>query len=570
MYQNTINALPDEFPWKWVLLYVILRGLGSFMSDIRDCIFIKVQNYATKSIGLTTFEHVQNLSLSFHLSRNTGALLRTMDRGKSAITTLLSTLGFVIGPTIFEIILTCGVLIFSYGGWYALMTLVALIGYMVWTFAFTEWRTKFRRELNNMENESSNTALDSLLNFETVRYFTAEKNEVKRYENALDKYFDVSVTSQYTLSILNAGQMVIIALGLMANMLLASHQIKEGKLSVGDLVAINAYVLQLYAPLGWLGTSYRMIVSSFTDMESLFDLLEEKPDVSDKPDAETLRIDRGTAQIEFKNVSFTYPSRSNDKQRKKTSGPTLQNVSFTIPAGKTLAVVGHSGSGKTTIARLLCRFYDPDSGSVSINGMDLTNVTQRSLRREIGVVPQDTVLFNDTIYFNIEFGMIDKVSTTRMTVEEAAKQAEIHDFVMSTADGYQTKVGERGLRLSGGEKQRVAIARTILKDPSILLLDEATSALDSKTEKEIQASLMEVAKGRTTLIVAHRLSTIVDSDEIIVMKKGEIIERGNHSELLGLNGEYKQMWEIQAKEAAKILSETTPENASKEELVDVS
>jgi len=548
LYRNAIDSLPLEFPIKMLLLYGLLRLIGGSLKDIRDTIFIAVDNNAARAISVDVFKHLQYLSLGFHLNRNTGALLKTVDRGKNAISSMLSTLGFTIIPTLVEVLMTCGFMFGTFGGYYAVITFFTIFTYVAFTLAVTEWRSKFRRAYNDKDNEASNTAVDSLLNFETVKYFTAEDHEIGRYHKALTEFFEVTVKTQYSLTFLDMGQILIITLGLTRAMILAASQVKNGILTIGDLVAVNAYIIQLYTPLNWLGTSYRLIINSFTDMEKLFDLINEKPDVKDADPPRELVVAGG--EIEFKNVSFTYQSRGDPK---KNNGvplePILKNVSFKILAGKTLAVVGLSGSGKTTIARLLCRFYDPQSGFISVDGQDITTVTQKSLRRKIGVVPQDTVLFNDTIYYNIAYGSISKdKEEVSMSVEQAAKEANIEKFIMSTPDKYATKVGERGLRLSGGEKQRVAIARTILKDPQILILDEATSALDSQTEKEIQTSLMQVSKGRTTLIIAHRLSTVIDADEIIVLKRGQILERGNHRELLNSHGEYYNLWEMQSKE----------------------
>eukprot|EP01117_Protostelium_nocturnum_P015796 TRINITY_DN6156_c0_g1_i2.p1 TRINITY_DN6156_c0_g1~~TRINITY_DN6156_c0_g1_i2.p1 ORF type:complete len:544 (+),score=135.17 TRINITY_DN6156_c0_g1_i2:367-1998(+) len=500
------------------------------------------------------------LSLSFHLTRNTGSLLRIMDRGKNAITTVLETIGFTLLPSFIEIFLTCIVLITNFGSGFAIVTFLTVVAYSLFTFFITQWRTKYRKAMNAKDNETSDAALDSLLNFETVKYFTAEAHETGRYSKAMNEYFEAGLKTQYSMALLNMGQNFWVNLGTGLCLAMAVYRVNKGTLSVGDVVAIVAYVSQVYAPLSRLGTSYRMITNAFTDIEKLFDLLAEKPDVQDFENARDLLITKG-GTVEFRDVFFSYPSRSNPTATKTESftsdklEPTIRGVSFVIPAGKTLAVVGHSGSGKTTISRLLCRFYDVQSGSITIDGQDLRDVNQTSIRRHIGVVPQDTVLFNDTIEYNIYYGRISRPDEdVTMTVQQAAKEAQLHDFVMSTPNGYKTIVGERGLRLSGGEKQRVAIARTILKDPHILILDEATSALDSITEKEIQGSLMQVSKGRTTLIVAHRLSTIVDADEILVLDKGEAVERGSHHQLIAMDGAYKKLWDIQAREARKVFS----------------
>lgn len=472
--------------------------------------------------------------MRFHLDRRTGGLSRAIERGTRALQQIIGLFAFNIAPTLFEIILVCGYLAFAYPVKYVLVILVAMVSYIAFTLLFTEWRTQFRREMVNQEARATTIGVDSLLNFETVKYFGNEKYEADRYNDALMKYMGAAVKSQTTLGLLNGGQLLVRVLCQMAILILAVDDYAAGQLTTGEVVMLNTFMLQLFIPLGFLGSSYRMIRQSLIDMEFLFQLLDLTPEIRDKDDARPLVTDEG--KVTFADISFSYEG----------NHPILRNVSFTIGEGKTVAVVGPSGAGKSTLSRLLYRFYEPQQGKVLIDDQDISHVTQTSLRAAVGIVPQDTVLFNDTIAYNIRYG---KPDATDEEVEEAARNASIHEFIDSLPNGYKTRVGERGLKLSGGEKQRVAIARTVLKNPSILVLDEATSALDIRTEREIQAALLEVSRNRTTLVIAHRLSTIVNADEILVLDKGEIIERGTHNELVISNGMYAEMWRRQ-KEAA--------------------
>ncbi|HYN38832.1 MAG TPA: ABC transporter ATP-binding protein/permease, partial [Rhodospirillales bacterium] len=509
------------------IAYGVARMLSQAFGELRDAVFAKVAQRAIRTAGLKTFEHLHALSLRFHLDRRTGAVSRAIERGTKGIDFLLSFMLFNILPTLLEILLVCGILWALFGVWYALVTFVCIAGYIVFTVTVTEWRTKFRRQMNETDSEAHTKAIDSLLNFETVKYFGNEAHEGRRFDSALRRYETAAVRSKVTLSLLNIGQGSIIAVGLISLMLMAARDVADGTMTLGDFVMVNSYLIQLYLPLNFLGFVYREIRQSLTDMEQMFQLLQQGPEIGDAAGAPALRVNGGG--IIFDDVTFAY-------DRRRT---VLDRVSFVVPAGQTLAIVGPSGSGKSTISRLLYRFYDVTGGAVRIDGQDVRGVTQASVRAAIGIVPQDTVLFNDTIFYNIAYG---RPGATEVEVEQAARLARIHDFVSALPDGYRTMVGERGLKLSGGEKQRVAIARTILKGPAILLFDEATSALDTQTEKEIQASLREVSAGRTTLIIAHRLSTVVDADQIVVLEAGRIVERGRHTELLALGGPYAAMW----------------------------
>jgi ABC-type transport system involved in Fe-S cluster assembly fused permease/ATPase subunit len=546
LYKEAVDALTQHadaalvLPVGLILAYGLVRVLSQVFGELRDAVFAKVAQRAIRQAGIKTFQHLHALSLRFHLDRKTGGVSRAIERGTRGIDFLLSFMLFNILPTILEVLLVCGILWNLYDAWYALVTFVAVAGYVAWTLAVTEWRMKFRREMNESDSDAQTKAVDSLLNFETVKYFGNEAHEAARFDRALATYERAAVKNNVTLSMLNVGQGGIIAVGLTIVMLMAGNGVANGTMTVGDFVLVNAYLIQLYLPLNFLGYVYREIKRSLTDMEEMFRLLAVRQDVNDKPGAPPLAVSGG--EIEFRNVSFRYDPRR----------PVIRGISFRVPPGKTVAIVGASGAGKSTISRLLFRFYDVTEGAVLIDGQDIRDVTQQSLRAAIGIVPQDTVLFNDTVYYNIAYG---NPKATPAQIEAAAKLARIHDFVMELPDGYQSMVGERGLKLSGGEKQRVAIARTILKNPRILLFDEATSSLDSHTEKEIQVSLREVSADRTTLVIAHRLSTVIHADEIIVMHEGEIAERGRHATLLALNGRYASLWRRQqeAEEAREIL-----------------
>jgi ATP-binding cassette subfamily B protein len=529
-------------PVGFIVAYGAARILQQAFGELRDYIFINVSQHAQRHLALATFRHLHQLSLAFHLDRQTGGLSRVIERGTRAIQTILSFMLFNIIPTLLEILLVTGILFKTFGWNYALITFSTVTIYILFTFKITNWRTKFRRTMNERDTEANTKAIDSLLNFETVKYFGNEEHEYRRYDHSLEQYQYEAIKSQASLSLLNIGQGTIVGLGLIAIMWLAAQGTMAGKMTVGDFVLVNTLLLQLFLPLGFLGFVYREVTQGLVDMEKMVELLHANAEVKDAPDAQVLIAK--TWSVEFENVNFSY-------------GPDrviLENVSFKIPDGHTIAVVGPSGSGKSTIARLLFRFYDVNGGTIKIGDKNVKDVTQKSLRESIGVVPQDTVLFNDSIGYNIQYG---RPSATEEEVVKAAKLSQIHDFVVSLPKKYLTPVGERGLKLSGGEKQRVAIARTVLKNPSILIFDEATSALDSSTEKEIQASLKEVSRNRTTLVIAHRLSTVVDADEILVLKKGKIVERGRHAELLALQGEYASMWRKQqeAKEIEEKLNQ---------------
>jgi len=538
-YKHAVDALSLStaiaVPIGLVVAYGLARIGAQGFGELRDAIFAKVEQNAVRQVGLATFRHLHRLSLRFHLERQTGGLSRSVERGIRAVEFLLSFMLFNMLPTVFEILLVCGILWHLYDGSLAAVTFATVILYVAYTFAITDWRIKYRREMNDRDSEAHTKAIDSLLNFETVKYFANEDHEARRFDMALKAYEGAAVKSQMTLSLLNVGQGAIIALGLVGVMLLAAFGVEQGRMSVGDFVLVNAYLVQLYMPLNVLGVVYRNIKQSLTDLERMFGLLDLAPEIADREGAPVLAVTAG--EIVFDDVHFHYDPRR----------PILKGVSFRVPPGGSVAIVGPSGAGKSTIARLLFRFYDVDQGAIRIDGQDLRAVTQESLRRAIGVVPQDTVLFNDSIFYNIDYG---RPGASREEVAEAARAARIHDFIESLPDGYRSTVGERGLKLSGGEKQRVAIARVILKSPPVLVFDEATSALDTKTERAIQASLKEVSENRTTLTIAHRLSTIVDAGEILVLEGGEIVERGRHPDLLAKGGVYAQMWARQQEAAA--------------------
>ena len=517
-------------PAALLVAYGLLRLSATLFAELRDLVFAKATEGASRSISLQVFRHLHGLSLRFHLERQTGGMTRDIERGTRAVHSLISYSLYSIVPTLIEVTLVLSLLAVKFDVWFAWITVIALVFYITFTIVVTEWRTQFRKKMNEMDSTAHSRAIDSLLNYETVKYFNNEEFEAKRYDDNLERYRRAAIKSQTTLSLLNAGQQLIIAAGLVAMLWRATQGVVDGRMTLGDLVMVNAFMIQLYIPLGFLGVLYREIKQSLTDLEKMFSLMEREREIADLPGAPPLAV-RG-ADLRFDHVFFAYdPAR-----------PILQDISFAIPAGKTVAVVGPSGSGKSTLARLLFRFYDVQQGRILIDGQDIKQVTQASVRQAIGIVPQDTVLFNDTVAYNIAYG---QPGASQAQVEEAARAAHIHDFISATPKGYDTMVGERGLKLSGGEKQRVAIARTLLKNPPILIFDEATSALDSANERAIQAELQSVAQNKTTLVIAHRLSTVVDAHEILVMDAGRIIERGTHAELLAADGRYAAMWALQ-------------------------
>jgi ABC-type transport system involved in Fe-S cluster assembly fused permease/ATPase subunit len=516
-----------------VVGYGVLRLLSTLFGELRDAVFANVTQRAIRRVALKVFEHLHSLSLRFHLDRQTGGVSRDIERGTRGIGFLLNFTLFNILPTLLEIGLVAAILLKKYSAWFAVITFITLIIYIAFTLFITEWRMVVRRTMNDLDSKANTRAIDSLLNYETVKYFGNEQYESDRYDHHMAHWETAAVRNQTSLALLNSVQSVIIAIGITILMLLAADQVAQGKMTVGDLVLVNVFMIQLYMPLHFLGFVYREIRNALADMEKMFSLLDEHREIADSPDAAALQV--GNAEVRFEHVSFAYAP---DRQ-------ILHDVSFSIPAGHKVAVVGSSGAGKSTLSRLLFRFYDVQQGNILVNGQDIRGVTQRSLRAAIGIVPQDTVLFNDTIYYNIAYGRPD---ATREEIISAAQTAHIHDFIESLPLGYESMVGERGLKLSGGEKQRVAIARAILKNPAILIFDEATSALDSKSEKAIQAELRLIAQNRTTLVIAHRLSTVVDADQILVMDKGRIAERGTHRELLAHNKLYAQMWNLQKQE----------------------
>ncbi len=518
-------------PLGLLVAYGLLRLSTSLFTELRELVFAKATQGAARSIALKTFEHLHALSLRFHLERQTGGMTRDIERGVRGIESLISYSLYSIIPTLIEVTLVLTILAVKFDVWFAIITLSALALYITFTVLVTEWRTKFRKEANEFDSAAHTKAVDSLLNYETVKYFNNEPFEAKRYDESLEMLRKARLKSQTTLSMLNTGQQLIIAVALVGMLWRATQGVVEGRMTLGDLVMVNAFMIQLYIPLNFLGVIYREIKQSLTDLDKMFVLMEREREVADSPDAKVLQL-QSSPSVKFDNVNFAY----------EASRPILHGVSFEIPAGKTVAVVGASGSGKSTLARLLYRFYDIQAGSIQINGQDLRQLTQTSLRSSIGIVPQDTVLFNDTVEYNIAYG---KPGSTPEQVREAARAARIHDFIASTPLGYGTMVGERGLKLSGGEKQRVAIARTLLKNPPILIFDEATSALDTTNERAIQAELQGVSANKTTLVIAHRLSTVVDAHEILVLDAGRILERGTHAQLLEQQGRYAAMWALQ-------------------------
>jgi ATP-binding cassette, subfamily B, heavy metal transporter len=537
LYRHAVDALAPAktallggavaIPAAAIVAYAFARVMSQGFTELRDAVFARVGQRAVRQLALAAFRHVLTLSLRFHLERRTGGLARAIERGVAGIDFLLTFLLFNIVPTVIEILLVCTILWRLFGWRYAAATLATVLGFAAFTFALTDWRVRFRREMNERNTEANTKAVDGMLNFETVKYFANEEHEASRYDGALRAYEHAAVKSATALAALNLGQGLIAAAGSAALLLMAARDVAVARMTIGDFVMINAYLIQLSLPLNFLGVVYRNIKQSLTDLEQMMALLAIEPEIRDQPGAPALRVGQG--MLALRGVDFRYDPRR----------PLLSGIDFTVPAGATVALVGPSGAGKSTIARLIFRFWDVDSGAVEIDGEDIRGVTQESLRRAIGVVPQDTVLFNDTILYNIGYG---GPGASRAEIEAAARLARIHDFVASLPEGYETIVGERGLKLSGGERQRVAIARVILKAPRVLICDEATSALDTKTEREIQASLAEVAAGRTTLVIAHRLSTVVDADLILVLEGGRIVERGDHRTLLRRRGVYAAMW----------------------------
>ena len=542
LYREAVNLLSGEkggaavLPVALLVAYGGARVLQVFFVGLREALFAKVVQRAMRQAGLRTFRHLHALSLRYHLERQTGGLSRVIERGIKGIETLLDYMLFSIAPTIIEILLVCAVLWRLLDAWFAVVTFVTIVGYIVFTVAVTSWRIKFQREMVARDTEANSKAVDSLLNYETVKYFGNEEHEARRFDTALQAYERAAVHSTVSLSGLNIGQGAIIAIGLVIVMYMAGRGVVDKTMTVGDFVLVNTYLIQLYLPLNFLGFTYRNVRQGLINMADMFKLMDVEQEVLDRPGAPDLAVVAG--ELRFENVSFGYDPRR----------PILKDVSFVVPPGKTVAIVGPSGAGKSTISRILYRFYDVAAGRVLIDGQDIRDVRQDSLRAAIGIVPQDTVLFNDTIYYNIAYG---RPGATPAEVEEAAHLARIHAFITALPDGYQSMVGERGLKLSGGEKQRVAIARTILKRPRILLFDEATSALDSHTEQEIQRSLDEVSADRTTLIIAHRLSTVVHADEILVLQQGRIVERGTHEKLLAIKGSYAKLWQTQRRVAGE-------------------
>ncbi|WP_170455754.1 ABCB family ABC transporter ATP-binding protein/permease [Ruegeria arenilitoris] len=537
LYKGAVDALAGEGVPPLALgavgltvAYGVARMLTVGFQQLRDALFAPVGQRALRALALETFQHIHQLSMRYHVTRRTGGLSRIIERGVKGVEFLLRFLLFSIGPLILELLLVAVVLMWLFDVWYLVVVAVTIALYIWFTFTVTEWRVKLRREMNDQDTEANQRAIDSLLNFETVKYFNAERREAERYDVSMKAYAQAALKTAYSLAFLNFGQSFLITCGLIGVMVLAAIGVQNGQLTVGDFVMVNAYMIQITVPLNFLGTVYREIRQALVDMGQMFQLLEQPAEVVDKPDAKLLQINEG--RVELDDVHFGY-----DPDRE-----ILRGVSLVVPGGQTVAIVGATGSGKSTIGRLLFRFYDVTEGALRIDGQDVRDVTQESLHAAIGVVPQDTVLFNDTIRYNIAYG---REGASQSDIEAAAKAAQIHDFITSLPEGYETKVGERGLKLSGGEKQRVGIARTLLKNPPILLLDEATSALDTDTEQDIKDALARAGEGRTVITIAHRLSTIAESDQIVVLEKGEIIEQGTHDELLRREGRYAQLWNRQ-------------------------
>ena len=542
-YKEAVDALAGDTPDSGTVLalgavgltvaYGGARLLNILFQQLRDVVFARVAQRALRKLALRTFQHIHALSLRFHITRKTGAMSRVMERGVKGVSFLLRFLLFSIGPLVLELVMICAVLVTLFDVRYLLVVVVTMIAYVWFTFAVTEWRVRIRRQMNNHDNEANQRAIDSLLNFETVKYFGAESREAERYDGAMQQYEGAALKTAWSLGAINIGQAVIVNAGLVIVMVMAARGVSDGTLTVGDFVMVNAYMMQVVAPLDMLGFVYREIRQALVDMGEMFGLLGQPADVLDKEGAAELAVAGGAVALD--DVHFGYDA----------ARPILKGVSLSVPAGATLAIVGATGSGKSTIGRLLFRFYDVDGGSLTIDGQDVRDVTQQSLHEAIGVVPQDTVLFNDTLLYNIAYG---RPEASQTEIEAAARAAEIHEFIMALPDGYDTQVGERGLKLSGGEKQRVGIARTILKDPPILLLDEATSALDTETERDIQRALQRMGRDRTVIMIAHRLSTVAEADKIVVLDAGQVVEEGTHEALLAKRGRYAELWDYQRAE----------------------